>query len=159
MFDEPGSQAKTQLASQIKAGTVSQSKPGAASDSTNPLAGLDLRVGRIVEVNDHPNADKLYVMKIDLGDEQRQLVAGMKPYYPVDEISGKKMIMVCNLKPAKLRGVKSMGMLLAADDGDGAVVLLTPEDDVEPVMYALFSESSAIPNFPWSPPSSLLPPR
>ena len=101
-------------------------------DSTNPLAGLDLRVGHIVEVSDHPNADKLYVMKIDLGDEQRQLVAGMKPYYPVDELSGKKMIMVCNLKPAKLRGVKSMGMLLAADDGEGAVVLLTPEKDVEP---------------------------
>lgn len=103
------------------------------TDSVGNLPSLDwvdLKIGRIVEIDDHPNADKLYVMKIDLGKETRQLVAGLKPYYPKEEMLNREICVVCNLKPAKLRGVESNGMLLAADDGKGVVSLLTPKEEV-----------------------------
>ncbi len=90
---------------------------------------LDLRVAEVLEVEDHPNADKLYVLKIKLGDEERSIVAGVKQSYSKEELTGKKIIVFTNLKPAVLRGVKSEGMLLAASDGD-KVVLLTPEKDI-----------------------------
>ena len=78
---------------------------------------LDLRVCRVLEVKDHPEADKLYILTIDLGSEKRQLVAGLKQHYTLEQLAGKSLIVVANLKPAKLRGVYSQGMLLAAEDG------------------------------------------
>jgi methionyl-tRNA synthetase len=85
---------------------------------------LDLKVAEIKEIKEHPDADKLFVMKIDAGEErQRDLVAGLRKYYSADELLGKKIILVSNLKPAKLRGVVSEGMLLAADDGSKVRVL------------------------------------
>ncbi len=92
---------------------------------------VDLRVGKIVNIEGHPNADKLYVLSVDFGTEKRQLVAGLKPYYPLNEMVNKHIVVVTNLEPAKLRGVKSDGMLLAADDGKGGVTLLTPSTSVE----------------------------
>ena len=83
---------------------------------------LDLRVGTIVDVKDHPNADKLYVLTVDVG-EKRQLVAALKPTYSKKELAGKQVIVIANLRPAMLRGVESNGMLLAAGDG----VLVSPE--------------------------------
>ncbi|WP_461864606.1 methionine--tRNA ligase [Thermococcus sp.] len=91
---------------------------------------LDLRVGKIVEVSDHPNANKLYVVKVDLGDEVRQLVAGLKKYYSKDELLNHYVIVITNLEPKKLRGVESQGMLLAADDGKN-VALLMPDKEVK----------------------------
>ncbi|MBW3021458.1 methionine--tRNA ligase [Candidatus Woesearchaeota archaeon] len=85
---------------------------------------IDLRVAEIKEVKQHPDADKLYVMKINLGTEERQLVAGLKGYYSEDELLGKKIVIVSNLEPAKLRGVLSQGMLLAADDGKNVGLLV-----------------------------------
>lgn len=87
---------------------------------------LHLKVAKVVEVNDHPNADKLYVLKIDLGTEQRQLVAGLKEHYSKEELIGKHLIVITNLKHAKLRGVESQGMLLAGED-DAQVGVLTSE--------------------------------
>ena len=87
---------------------------------------VDLRVAVVKEVSDHPNADKLYVLKIGLGDEERQLVAGLKKYYKPEELIGKHIIIVANLKHAKLRGVESQGMLLAADNGEAVKVLEAP---------------------------------
>lgn len=78
---------------------------------------MDMRVGTIISVEDHPNAEKLYVMQVDLGEEQRQIVAGLKGIYTKDELNGKQITMIVNLQPAMLRGVESNGMLLAADDG------------------------------------------
>jgi methionyl-tRNA synthetase len=89
-------------------------------------AALDLRVAVIKEINDHPQADKLYVLKIDLGTEERQLCAGLKPHYPREELLGKHLVVVTNLKPAKLRGELSQGMLLAADSGAVVGVLNAP---------------------------------
>ena len=95
------------------------------------MGRLDIRIGKIVEVNEHPNADKLIVMTVDLGDERRQLVAGLKQHYENDELANKKIVVLCNLQPAKLRGVESQGMLLAAVKGDD-VSIMVPEGEAEP---------------------------
>jgi len=97
--------------------------------SINDFSRLDLRVGRITEVADHPNADKLYVMQCDLGPDlgTRQLVAGLKPYMTPEALNGKLVVVVANLEPATLRGQRSEGMLLAAQDGQKVVILTTAE--------------------------------
>ncbi len=93
---------------------------------------LDLRVARIVDVKPHPNADKLYLLSIDLGNEKRQLVAGLKNNYSADELKGKLCIIFANLEPATIRGVKSEGMILAAVNEDKSkVLILQPEKDIE----------------------------
>jgi methionyl-tRNA synthetase len=93
------------------------------------IEALDLRIGEIEEIEDHPDAEKLYVMKVNFGSEVRQLVAGLKTYYAKEEMQGRKIVVVMNLKPAKLRGVESRGMLLAAEDKGGVVSLLSPLSD------------------------------
>lgn len=93
---------------------------------------LDLRVGRIVKVKDHPNADKLYVMIVDLNeDEDRIIVAGLKEHYKKEDLEGKNAVFVSNLEPSKIRGVESNGMILAATDSDGNVLIISPEKDME----------------------------
>lgn len=104
-------------------------------ETKEELSPLNLKVAEIIEVKDHPNADKLYVLQINLGTEKRQLVAGIKEFYSKNELKNKKIIVVTNLKHAKLRGIESQGMLLAAEDNKGNVGLLTvkqsePGDDV-----------------------------
>ena len=93
---------------------------------------LDLRIGEILEVHDHPSADRLYVLKVTIGDEERTLVAGLKGHYDKDELIGKKIVVFANLKAAELRGIKSEGMVLAAvEEGDEEkVVLLSPEEEI-----------------------------
>lgn len=88
---------------------------------------LDLRVGVIDAVNDHPNADKLLVMDVDIG-KKIKLVAGLKTHYPKEKLLGKKIVVVANLQPAKLRGIESQGMLLAAES-KGKVLLMTTAAD------------------------------
>ena len=95
----------------------------------DPFSMLDLRSARILSVENHPNADRLYIIEIDVGAlGKRTIVAGLKSYYSIDDLIGRNIVIVANLKPAKLRGVQSNGMLLAAEDKDGNVVLLTPGD-------------------------------
>jgi methionyl-tRNA synthetase len=89
---------------------------------------LNLKIGQIISVADHPNADKLYVLEVDIGKRIR-LVAGLKGHYDKDKLVGKKIVVVTNLQPAKLRGVESQGMLLAAEHSN-KVILLTPAEDV-----------------------------
>ncbi len=91
---------------------------------------INLRIGQVIKIDDHPNADKLYILQVDFGSEQRQLVAGLKGYYEKDELLNKKIVVIMNLEPATLRGVESKGMLLAADDGKGTVALLVPDRDI-----------------------------
>ena len=83
----------------------------------------NLKVAKILSVEDHPDADKLYVIKVYLGLEQRQLVAGIKESYSKEELVGRNIVVVSNLKPAKLRGVESQGMLLAASDKEATRLL------------------------------------
>ncbi|MBI2541450.1 methionine--tRNA ligase [Candidatus Woesearchaeota archaeon] len=100
-----------------------------------PKFPLDLKVAKILEARGHPNADKLYVLDIDLGSEKRQLVAGIKPYYSPEELKNKKIIVVANLKYAKLRGVESQGMLLAGDDGNGPGLLAVEQSNPGDKVY------------------------
>ena len=96
---------------------------------SDPFSKLDLRVAKVVDVKDHPQADKLYLLQLDLGAlGKRIIVAGMKPHYTKEEITGKNIVVVTNLKPAKIRGIKSNGMLLAAEDDLGTCSLLNPKD-------------------------------
>ncbi len=85
-------------------------------------------------MGDHPDAEKLYVLKVDLGEaEPRQIVTNLKSLYPRDQMENRRLLIISNLKPAKFRGVKSEGMLMALDDedlGGNAVLLLKPSADV-----------------------------
>ena len=94
---------------------------------------LELRVGKIESVEEIEEADKLYKLTIDLGSEigKRIVCAGIKEYYSKEELQDKKVILFVNLEPRKLRGIKSQGMVLAADDENGKVILLSPEKDIE----------------------------
>ena len=96
---------------------------------------LDLRVARVLEVSDHPNADKLIVLQIDLGPlGRRQIVAGLKQYYPDPQyLVGKDLVVVVNLAPRAMRGQMSQGMLLAASSDDHQrVIILTTDQPIEP---------------------------
>ena len=84
---------------------------------------VELTVARITAVERHPKADKLYIESVDLGTEKRQIVSGLVGHYTPEELAGRSVIMVTNLKPARLRGVESQGMLLAAQDGTQVEVL------------------------------------
>jgi len=94
---------------------------------------VELRVGKISSVTEHPNADKLMVVSVDDGSpEGRTVCAGLKEYYSAEEMIGLHVIFVANLEPRKLRGVLSEGMLLAADDESGNVKLLTVDSSMPP---------------------------
>jgi tRNA-binding protein len=119
--------------------------PGVASDETSQpmrwtrellmaepiayddFAKIELRVAKVLEARAHPNADKLMLLQIDVGDVQKQIVAGIRQHYTPEQLVGKLIVVVNNLQPAMLRGETSDGMLLAATSGE-KVVLLTPDD-------------------------------
>lgn len=87
---------------------------------------LDLRVVKILEATPHPNADRLLVIKVDIGGETRQVIAGIKGSYQVENLVGKLAIMLCNIEPAQRRGLESQGMLLAASS-ENEISLLIPD--------------------------------
>ena len=101
--------------------------PAPAPDLINiqEFARVQLRIAKVLDVRDHPNANKLYILDVDLGPElgKRQLVAGLKPYLPPEALKDTLVVVVTNLEPALLRGERSEGMLLAAQDGDRVVPL------------------------------------
>lgn len=99
--------------------------------SIDAFRQLDLRIATIISAEPHPNADRLLVLQIDVGTEQRQICAGIRNQYNLDELVGRQIVVVANLETAKLRGVESQGMLLAASDDD-RVILLMPEKRVTP---------------------------
>ena len=97
---------------------------------------VDLRVANVKKVEDHPNADKLYVLTIDVGGEEKKIVAGLKKHYLPQELEGRQVIVVNNLAPAVLRGVRSDGMLLCARGKDTISVLALhkPVDAGSPIV-------------------------
>ncbi len=99
--------------------------------SIDEFRKIEIKVATIKHAEPHPNADRLMVLKIDLGSEERQLVAGIKGHYAAEDLIGRQIVVVANLEPAKLRGIESQGMLLAATDND-KIVLLNPEKLVSP---------------------------
>ncbi|GAF71891.1 unnamed protein product [marine sediment metagenome] len=92
---------------------------------------LDLRIGKVLSVEDHPNADKLYVLKVDIGGETRQSVAGLKPFLKPEELLNKSVAVIANIEPGKLRGVESQVMVLAVtvDKDNKELMLLVPEKE------------------------------
>ena len=97
--------------------------------SIDDFRKVELKVATVKSAEAHPNADKLIVLQVDLGSEQRQICAGIRDHYTPEELVGKQVVVVANLETAKLRGLESQGMLLAASD-DGRVIILTPEKPV-----------------------------
>ena len=114
---------------------------------------LDIRVGKITKVWNHPEADKLYCEEIDVGEESgpREIASGLRPFYSIDEMKDKKVLVVCNLKPQKMMGFKSAGMVLAAKSEDGTKVeLIAPPEDApigERVAIDGLSGEPAAPNY------------
>ena len=90
---------------------------------------LDIRIGTVVEVEKVPGSDKLYKMQVDMGDGMRQIVAGLVDWYEAEEMQGKVIVVVMNLKPAKIFGQWSYGMLLAAEKDD-KLSLLTVDREI-----------------------------
>ena len=112
-----------------------EEKQGKAIITYDDFANLDLRVARIIEAENHPNADKLICLKIDLGTEQRQIIAGIRGHYAPAELIGKQIVVVANLAPRTMRGLESQGMLLAAhaqNESASSLVLITPEKPIAP---------------------------
>ncbi len=85
---------------------------------------LDLRLGKIVEASRIEGTEKLLKLSVDLGQEQRQLVAGIGQYYAIEELVGRDIVVVVNLEPRSLMGIESQGMLLAADSDNGPILLM-----------------------------------
>jgi methionyl-tRNA synthetase len=98
--------------------------------SIDDFAKVELKVGKVLECQPVEGAKKLLVSKIKIGKEIRQIVSGIASQYSPEDMIGKKVVVVTNLKPVKLRGVLSEGMILAASDGD-VLSLLTPDKDIE----------------------------
>ena len=90
---------------------------------------IEMIIARVKEVKEHPNADRLYVIKVDTGSEERQVVAGIRPNYVPEELIGRRVVIVANLEPATIRGEESQGMILAASDANG-ISVLSPDKEV-----------------------------
>lgn len=104
---------------------------GATKISIDEFGKVELRVATVKAAEPHPKADRLLVLTIDLGTEERQLVAGIRAHYAPEDLIGKQIVVVANLQPAMLRGIESQGMLLAASDGE-KVIVLSPEKPIAP---------------------------
>ena len=94
------------------------------------FAKVELRVGTVVECRAHGNADKLLVLQVDMGGERRQICAGLRAHYQPEQLVGKQIVVVANLAPRTMRGEVSQGMLLAASDASGRVIVLSPAEPV-----------------------------
>ena len=106
--------------------------PAAPLLSIDEFKRLSLKVGVVTAAQDHPNADRLLVLTVDIGEgSPRQLVAGIRGSYQASDLIGKRVVVVANLKSATLRGVESQGMVLAASDSS-TIVLVTPERPIPP---------------------------
>jgi methionyl-tRNA synthetase len=105
--------------------------PSAMSNATEitieDFAKVQFRIARILEAEPIEGADKLYKLQVVVGEERRQIVSGIRPNYSPEDLIGRQIVVVTNLKPAKLRGVESAGMLLAATDESGGAILLQPD--------------------------------
>ncbi len=92
---------------------------------------MDVRVGKILEASKHPNADKLLVLKVDTGIDQRTVVSGIAEHYKPEEIVGRSISVLLNLAPRKIRGIESQGMILMAEDTEGKLSFMVPEEQLE----------------------------
>ncbi|XP_043705697.1 probable methionine--tRNA ligase isoform X2 [Telopea speciosissima] len=150
---------KTKLSADVNGKNQKPSKTGAdgkskiAVEAEVSISRLDIRVGLITKVQKHPDADSLYVEEIDVGEgTPRTVVSGLVKYIPLEEMQSRKVCVLCNLKPATMRGVKSQAMVLAASNGDHTKVEL-----VDPPQSAPVGERVKFPGFDGEPDSVLNP--
>ena len=135
---EDNTQAKpAQTPAALPAAIPAETPSGKPIVQYEDFAKLDLRVARIVAAEAHPNADKLVVLKVDMGGgQERQILAGIRQWYAPEQLVGKSIVLVANLAPRKMRGLESNGMLLAATVKEGDeyrdVVVITPDREVPP---------------------------
>lgn len=118
--------AKEIKAEAPKAEAKKEAKPAAAADgeiTIDDFAKIDLRVATVIAAERVPKTDKLIKLQVKIGDEERTIVSGIAQHYEPENLIGKNVIVIANLKPAKLRGIESRGMVLAASDGEGNLVL------------------------------------
>ena len=106
-------------------------KPGKAQITLEDFEKLEIKLAKVVSVEDHPNADRLYLLHLQLGEEERTIVTNVKDRYKPQDLEGKKILVLTNLKPHKFRGIESQGMLLAAEDQDGNLSIATTLEDIK----------------------------
>ncbi len=131
---EPSS-AKDSLKQPAASEAEKKDDSGAGQDNLvdiSEFAKLELVVARVINAEKHPNADKLLKLQVDTGDSQRQIVAGIAQHYQPEQLVGRNIIVVANLKPAKLRGEVSQGMLLAATSADGTLEIVSVSNQIAP---------------------------
>jgi methionyl-tRNA synthetase len=142
-FLEPGNELGDReiLFEKVDAETLAEQVDGGEEDETGDVKmadeisfeefqELDIRIGTIVSVEEHPNADKLYLLQIDIGGETRQSCAGLVDHYEPEDLEGRTVVVLVNLETSELRGGKSECIVLAAEDENGNVVLLEPSADI-----------------------------
>lgn len=138
LFPKMEAQSKDKAEDENKNPSAVGPGPSAASPEANgqisidDFAKVELRVAEVVKCEKHPKADKLLVLSLSLGDHTRQVVSGIAQWYTPESLLGRKLVLVANLKPAMLRGVESEGMILAGQDAQGNVVVVSPEKDLPP---------------------------
>ena len=142
-FNEPlnwSSQKPTALFTKLDINEILKNETAIAEPDTEEVSYIEfedfmkveMKTGKVTSVEDHPNADKLYVVTIEDGpDSTRTVCAGLKSHYTAEDLVGKSVIFVANLKPRKLRGILSEGMMLAAEDSEGKVTLITTDSDID----------------------------
>lgn len=111
----------------------------------HPLSKLDFKVAEILEVCEHPDADSLYLLKVNLGDEERTICSGLKNHYQPEDLKGLKVVLFANLKSSKIRGIESHGMVLAADGDNGEVILIKPDQSLKAGQQLQFGELPVVP--------------
>jgi len=110
---------------------IKEEKKGKEEITIDDFAKVELKVGKVLEAEKHPKADKLLVFKIKLKDEVRQIVSGIAKFYDPAELIGRNVVVVTNLKPVKLRGIESQGMILSAATEDDSKLVLISAQDIE----------------------------
>ncbi len=95
------------------------------------FAKIKFKLAKVINCENHPKADKLLVLTLKVGEETRTVVSGIKEFYSPEDLIGKNVVVVANLKPVKLRGIESKGMILAAEDKNGKLSLLTTLEELE----------------------------
>jgi methionyl-tRNA synthetase len=117
----------------LKAGTMStEPGPGKPEIQYEDFSKLDLKAGTVLACEKVAKADKLLKLEIDLGSEKRTIVSGIALHYTAEEMIGRQVVVVTNLAPRKMKGIESQGMILTAEDKDGKLRLLKPEETVSP---------------------------
>ena len=123
---------KVGLVRSVPASKVEAREQAKAVIQYDDFAKLELKTGTVVECQKVPKADKLLKLEIDLGTEKRTIVSGIAQHYSPEEMVGKQVIVVTNLAPRKMKGIESQGMILTAENSDGTLQLLQPENPVNP---------------------------